>query len=106
MQTKEGCGLGPHVLPYFQNTLLIEPEWPINDIELLRTCGSYTRTISYLCDMHENLQKLTTQRVSFSTVIVTWVYIVFLVASKNIACVTLSLWPCYSPSFRHLNLEK
>ena len=29
MHTWEGCGLGPHVIPYIQNALL-EPEQPIN----------------------------------------------------------------------------
>ena len=29
MHTKEGCGLGPHMLPC--RTLLLEPEWSIND---------------------------------------------------------------------------
>ena len=34
MSTREGCGLGVHVLP-LQNALLLEPEQPINFVSLL-----------------------------------------------------------------------
>ena len=42
MHTREGCSLGPHVLPYIQNALLFQPEWPKNVVSLLLSCSSYT----------------------------------------------------------------
>ena len=40
MCMREECSLDPHVLP--ENALLLETERPINDVETLRICGSYT----------------------------------------------------------------
>ena len=34
-----------HVILHIQNALILEPEWPINNIELLRTCGSYNNSM-------------------------------------------------------------
>ena len=41
-RTREGCSLGPHVLPFIKYTLLLESDWPVNVVSLLDTCGSYT----------------------------------------------------------------
>ena len=40
MCTREGCGLGVRMLPD-TIALLLEPEWPINVVSLLLSCGSH-----------------------------------------------------------------
>ena len=39
MHTQEGCNLCLHILPYKQNALLLEPEWPINASKTSRFNG-------------------------------------------------------------------
>ena len=41
MCNREGYGLGPYVLHYIWNALLLEPEWIINVVSLLLTCAPY-----------------------------------------------------------------
>ena len=41
MCTTEGRDIRLHVLPYLENTLLLGPEWLINVVSFLLSCGSY-----------------------------------------------------------------